>query len=1008
MSYIFDPWALEQMEHFGNDLGQKGGNLLSRGGIGLGMKHKTKNSRTVSFSTTCSVVLIPCLREYREAGINLWFMHEEFQCAKMEASAEIQNFMDANPSLTFEECVHLLHQPESVTMKSIMDRGSVGDDQGSVSSTSQASGVTSGNNSTEENLNSSSGEETPPSPRHGCGSLDETDLKKSKSNSNSNSDSERDSSDYKNSGGGGYYSPTGTDGSLGDRSEDEEGMPGQTSPHFTAMHDQSDCDHRKVHRISDELPHSGEGGAGAGHVEVGQCTVLPSDTSWKLLAGAQEGKEGVEGEDNEVEYKAQEEKQDSVESAGTAYHKRRDVDNIPAPITTNSIEIMLVTSNLHIAEMTSLFIQSKYKSYQWNTTIVQNAEQAMEELLSRHKVASDVAVHSSLQEEEQPQNERDEDEEKVKEEEEAGADVARHYYAEHSPSPGLLIAAGSPAHSLSCSFTSHRQGDSHSYDSSGRELSLARCKPLSPIVPFRPRMNEDGVNTADTGVPLPPPPGPFSPCPRTRQRASSEGSLSPVLSIDTNPPGVALSRSRAEPPDISPKRSNRSSRPAQSALTTAMLRAVHNAAERMAGPSYDTHEGIRAIATQASTRVGHVEVAHIDVRPRQFDMVLIDSLLGSDKAAHRMHKEAMKLQRAMTGVIPEAMSPSDDGIDSTPPPAHQVLSGQVTGAHCLLELIRNTFGEGSFPVAINNFEEEGGDEYSSSCYEAEYGSEPSLEMVYGATLAESSSESCSYTGGNGGKKKRSSHEDLARAIEEAVGLTEDTKAYESTDDPALEAERGTLHLKLCSGSEISRYQAKERCHDGLPNMPTLLARLQNPDPTAEPPTISIEAEQKCCPRPPEVPPVLKTNSSESLICDGTTSPFMQVGSSSNSRSSSTGPYAPDDVIDPRAGSRTRRYHEMLAQTEGVEDDDYQAWRDVTVTRSSYTTHHDHCEAGSHQVEGNNDGSVEGEDLGFDRVGSFCRDVDPEQQRMDYEEAATASGFRDVQPVVETRRPTPSF
>ena len=93
---------------------------------------------------------------------------------------------------------------------------------------------------------------------------------------------------------------------------------------------------------------------------------------------------------------------------------------------------------------------------------------------------------------------------------------------------------------------------------------------------------------------------------------------------------------------------------------------------------------------------------------------------------------------------------------------------------------------------------------------------------------------------------------------------------------------------------------------------------------------------------------------------------------------------------------------MLAHLEGAdkEDDDYhQAWRDVTVTRSSHTTHHDNNESCDPDLEGSHEGYKECEDCGLDRAGSFCRDVDPEQQRVDYEEAATASGFRDVQPAL---------
>ena len=94
-----------------------------------------------------------------------------------------------------------------------------------------------------------------------------------------------------------------------------------------------------------------------------------------------------------------------------------------------------------------------------------------------------------------------------------------------------------------------------------------------------------------------------------------------------------------------------------------------------------------------------------------------------------------------------------------------------------------------------------------------------------------------------GEKRRSSHEDLAKAIEEAVGLSEDTAGGDekpdssirtvSTEIPAGEA--GTMAtLKLRSGDEPSSNHATVRCYDGLPEMPLLLARLQNTEASTAP------------------------------------------------------------------------------------------------------------------------------------------------------------------------------
>ena len=86
------------------------------------LKHPLQKRKKVNFGTTCSVILIPSLQEYRNAGIKLWFEYEEYQRAKLDASTEIQQFMEANPTFAFEECVLRLHQPRNILEQYLVRR----------------------------------------------------------------------------------------------------------------------------------------------------------------------------------------------------------------------------------------------------------------------------------------------------------------------------------------------------------------------------------------------------------------------------------------------------------------------------------------------------------------------------------------------------------------------------------------------------------------------------------------------------------------------------------------------------------------------------------------------------------------------------------------------------------------------------------------------------------------------------------------------------------------------
>ena len=164
-----------------------------------------------------------------------------------------------------------------------------------------------------------------------------------------------------------------------------------------------------------------------------------------------------------------------------------------------------------------------------------------------------------------------------------------------------------------------------------------------------------------------------------------------------------------------------------------MLRAVTNAAEKqMAISSYSVIDDTKAVAESVSTSTGRAKRSHTDGCLRQFDLVLIDALLGEEETARRLRRETLKLERAMTGVLPAAMSPQGDDKNIPSPPSHHTMNNPATQAEDLLKEIRDIFGEGGFPVAINRFEEEEG-EYSSNSNAAETDSEPGFEVVYGAT-----------------------------------------------------------------------------------------------------------------------------------------------------------------------------------------------------------------------------------------------------------------------------------
>lgn len=54
-----------------------------------------KSSKHVSFSDTCRVVLIPCLKEYRSLGLHLdmWWDEKDYRAFKVSARQEVSKFL---------------------------------------------------------------------------------------------------------------------------------------------------------------------------------------------------------------------------------------------------------------------------------------------------------------------------------------------------------------------------------------------------------------------------------------------------------------------------------------------------------------------------------------------------------------------------------------------------------------------------------------------------------------------------------------------------------------------------------------------------------------------------------------------------------------------------------------------------------------------------------------------------------------------------------------------------
>ena len=68
--------------------------------------------RSVSFHSTCAVILIPSRKEYVDAGIDLWFNRKDQTAAQTQVANELKQLISYNPALTVETAMKFLYQPQ--------------------------------------------------------------------------------------------------------------------------------------------------------------------------------------------------------------------------------------------------------------------------------------------------------------------------------------------------------------------------------------------------------------------------------------------------------------------------------------------------------------------------------------------------------------------------------------------------------------------------------------------------------------------------------------------------------------------------------------------------------------------------------------------------------------------------------------------------------------------------------------------------------------------------------
>lgn len=67
------------------------------------------------FNREVTVILIPCIKEYKEAGVfeNVWFPKSLFETNKVSACHEIQQFMSKMENPDVNTAKRILYQPDN-------------------------------------------------------------------------------------------------------------------------------------------------------------------------------------------------------------------------------------------------------------------------------------------------------------------------------------------------------------------------------------------------------------------------------------------------------------------------------------------------------------------------------------------------------------------------------------------------------------------------------------------------------------------------------------------------------------------------------------------------------------------------------------------------------------------------------------------------------------------------------------------------------------------------------
>jgi hypothetical protein len=379
--------------------------------------------------------------------------------------------------------------------------------------------------------------------------------------------------------------------------------------------------------------------------------------------------------------------------------------------------------------------------------------------------------------------------------------------------------------------------------------------------------------------------------------------------------------------------------------------------------------------------------------PRQFDMVLIDSALGALAHARIAGERARELERAITGVIvpPTNASNNEDKVGGIDPANASSIDGlggsaaaadsftDTTSATELLERIQTAFGEAAFPVAISAFNDDA-DAAAGGGVDGG-GVEPRVQKVYsgdqgdsGLTLAAALHGSGSgLLGGVGGSPyRRASHEDLARAIEDAVGLVTATSmddltctssgsigSHHSGDSNKQQTQSLLVDDDVEDGGESISPSFSLKLRDGseLPSHKTLPGMKRGFDGT---PLVEYSAEP--------------SNDTAAAVSSSSASSSLSVATATVSAA------ATSEANNERRHSDTQ----VMAHLQDVDreyDCYHQAWRDVSVKNSSQGTHHithhgdDNHNNSREKGEEEEEEEEEEQETSMNSAGAFCRDVE---------------------------------